>query len=123
MKHRPYVVVVDDDDGMCRALERLLRAADFEVATFDCGRAALDAITRRPPACAVIDIELPDFRGLGLLEEMRAIGANMPVLVITAWEDDALRQRANEAGVRGFFYKPFSEEPFLECLHVAIAAR
>jgi len=121
MHLHPYVAVVDDDKAMCRALVRLLRSSDFEVAAFHLGSDALDAMDRREPDCFVIDIELPDSTGLELFHGIHRALPRVPVIVITAWEDDDLRAKAMASGAAGFFYKPFSDDVFLHTVHTSIA--
>ena len=121
MQLRPYVAVVDDDEGMCRALIRLLQSSNIEASAFHLGRDALQAISRREPDCIVIDIELPDFKTLGLLDAIQSACPRLPVIIITAWEDDNLRAKAVARGVAGYFYKPFSDDGFLDAIHASIA--
>ena len=121
MQLRPYAVVVDDDQAMCRALVRLLRSSNFEVAAFQLGRDALQSMNDREPDCIVIDIELPDFKGLDLFTWIHQTHPHVPVIIITAWEDDELRAKAVASDVAGFFYKPFSDDVFLQTLHTSIA--
>ena len=123
MQIRPYAVVVDDDQAMCRALVRLLRSSNFEVAAFQLGRDALLSINDREPDCIVIDIELPDFKGLDLFTWIQQAHPHVPVVIITAWEDDELRAKALARDAAGFFYKPFSDDVFLQALHTSIAQR
>ena len=123
MQLRPYVAVVDDDEGMCRALIRLFQSSDVEVSAFNLGRDALSAIGRREPDCIVIDIELPDFKSLELFDTIHRAHPRLPVIIMTAWEDEALRAKAVARGVSGYFYKPFSDDVFLHAIYAAIAKR
>ena len=56
------VLVVDDDEAVCEALEALLQSAGFRTATFDSGAAFLDAVTDDDAACVVLDIKMPGNR-------------------------------------------------------------
>ena len=113
--------VVDDDEGMCRALTRLLHSANIDSTVFHSGEAALRAMTGSEPDCIVLDIELPDFISLDLLELNQTLHPSVPVVIITAWEDEDLRRRALNRGVVGFFYKPFADEAFLHAVETALA--
>jgi FixJ family two-component response regulator len=120
MLRRPYVAVVDDDEGMCRALRRLLHSSQMDVATFYTGGEILRSIQQNPPDCIVMDVELPDFKSLDLFDRLHRAHPTVPVIVITAWEDDTLRDRALASGATGFFYKPFSDQEFLGTMQRAM---
>jgi FixJ family two-component response regulator len=121
MEDRSRVFVVDDDEGMCRALTRLLHSANIEAAVFHSAKDALHAMTISEPDCIVLDIELPDSNALELLEVSRTLHPGVPVVIITAWEDEDLRRKALKSGVIGFFYKPFADEAFLHAIETALA--
>ena len=123
MEDRPLVFVVDDDEGMCRALTRLLHSANIEAAVFHSAKDALHAMTISEPDCIVLDIELPDFNALDLLELNQTLHPGVPVVIITAWEDEELRRKALKSGVIGFFYKPFADDAFLHAVETALAKR
>ena len=109
MARRPYVYVVDDDEGMCRALNRLLNSANIDAAVFHLGADALHEMNRREPDCVVLDVELPDFNSLKLFERINRAFPRVPVVIITAWEDEDVRIKAVEQGAVGVFYKPFAD--------------
>ena len=115
--------VVDDDEGMCRALTRLLHSANIDAAVFHSGKEALHAMTHSEPDCIVLDIELPDFNSLDLFDLNQTLHPGVPVVIITAWEDEDLRRKALKSGVIGFFYKPFADEAFLHAVETALARR
>lgn len=118
----PYIVVVDDDDGMSVALKRLLKSEGLEVQTVATGEDALGALRARRPDCVVMDIELPDHKDLELYESIRREHLNLPVIAITAWMDDSLQSRFLSRGGHSFFYKPFSDHLFLKALHSALGS-
>lgn len=119
----PYIVVVDDDDGMSIALKRLLKSEGYEVLAVSSGEDALGAMRTRRPDCVVMDIELPDYKDLELFESIADEHANLPVIAITAWVDDNLRGRFLSRGGHSFFYKPFSDHLLLEALRYAFEGK
>ena len=121
MQRRPYLAVIDDDEGMCRALSRLLHSVNMDTNTFRLGQEALRAMAWREPDCVVLDVELPDFSSLELFKRISKIHPTVPVIIMTAWEDDALRNEAIQGGASGFFYKPFADELFLHAIRSALA--
>ena len=121
MQRRPYLAVIDDDEGMCRALSRLLHSANMDTNTFHLGNDALRAMAWRKPDCVVLDVELPDFNSLELFKRINQVHPTLPVIIMTAWEDEMLRSEAIQRGASGFFYKPFPDELFLHAIHSALA--
>ena len=121
MARRPYVYVVDDDEGMCRALNRLLNSANIDAAVFHLGADALHEMNRREPDCVVLDVELPDFNSLKLFERINRAFPRVPVVIITAWEDEDVRIKAVKQGAVGVFYKPFADDVFLSAITTALA--
>jgi len=106
---RTSVVVVDDDVLVLRALSRVL-SADFEVAAFDSGDAALRHIERGGVSVVVSDIAMPGIGGLELLRRIRALDADLPVLLITGVPALESATKAIEYGVFRYLTKPFERE-------------
>ena len=100
----PVVAVVEDDDALRKALGRLLQAGGFEPALFESAEAYIDA----PPAalCIVVDVRLPGMSGIELQQRLRATRTPPPIIVTTASRETAVRERAQQNGCVGFFWKP-----------------
>lgn len=118
-----HIAIVDDDPGMCRALRRLLKSYQYEVAVFHRGSDFLDSINVQEPACAILDVELPDSNGLEVFDKMHLRFPSLPAIVITAWDDDSIKQIALDKGVYAFFNKPFDEAGFVREISGAIQKR
>jgi FixJ family two-component response regulator len=103
---RHVVGVIDDDRSIRGALSRLFRTAGLEVSLFSSAEEYLSSPERTDVECLVIDLRLPGMSGLDLLDQLRA--ESMPSLLITAHDDDQVRNRALAAGAIGFFRKPFN---------------
>jgi signal transduction histidine kinase len=107
----PLVLVVEDNPDMARFLARTL-AADFRVATAPDGHAGLEMASALGPDLIVSDMMMPGLSGEELLRELRArpdLWA-VPVVVLTARSDDALRIRLLRDGAQDYLQKPFSAE-------------
>jgi signal transduction histidine kinase len=108
---RPLVLVVEDNAEMSRFLAEIL-SADFEVTTAPDGAAGLASALERPPDAIVTDVMMPRMAGdrlvRALREERRLDG--VPVLVLTARADDALRIELLRAGAQDYLMKPFVVE-------------
>ena len=99
------VAVVDDDDSLCRSVERLLRAAGIRAITYPSAEAFLDDSTQSHFDCLLLDIQLPGISGLELQRQLVASGATLPVVFITAYDDPQARKEARAAGCAGFLRK------------------
>ena len=108
-RHR--VLIVDDDPGMVHLLARtLLDLTQLHFAVR--GDDALRKLAQHKPDLLVIDAELPDLDGYGVIRQMRANPelADTAVVMVTSHDDASHRQRAFEVGVLDFFTKPIDRE-------------
>jgi len=100
-----YVAVVDDDEGVCRSMSRLLRAAHFQPVTYPSAEAFL-ADTKHPKFdCLVLDIQLEGMSGLDLSQRLSTARDATPVVFITAYDDPEVRAQAEASGCAGYFRK------------------
>jgi FixJ family two-component response regulator len=105
---RKLVVVVDDDSPVRAALARVLCAAGFEVRTFPTAEAFLESAASADCACLVLDIRLPGISGFELYRLLVQRGQAVPVIFITARDDDTTRAEAARLNAIAYFAKPFS---------------
>jgi FixJ family two-component response regulator len=116
-----YVAVVDDDESLCRSLSRLLRAARLQPVTYSSAEAFL-ADTKHPKFdCLVLDIQLGGMSGLELIQKLSAGQAGIPVIFITAHDDDRVQAQAEVSGCAGYFRKTDSGGKVLAAIHRAIS--
>jgi RNA polymerase sigma factor (sigma-70 family) len=116
----PIVFVIDDDESMRRALERLLRSVGLQVETFS---AASDFIGRTlpdRPACVILDLRLPGLSGLEVQESLARAGREIPIIFISGYADVPSSVRALKAGAFDFLQKPFSDQQLLDVIHEAL---
>lgn len=115
------IVVVDDDPDMARALERLLRVVGFLPRTYPSGEAMLASNAAAGAVCLILDIHLPGLSGFDVHRRLMEGGIQVPVIFVTAYDDDAARARAREAGAIAYLTKPFQRPHLLGA--IARAAR
>jgi DNA-binding response OmpR family regulator len=108
------IVVVEDDPGMCQAIERVLRAAGFVASVFASGESALEACAASSTACLVLDIHLPGMSGFELYRRLMLGGNDVPVIFITAQDEPAVREEAETIGAGTYLPKPFSGRTLLD---------
>jgi two-component system, LuxR family, response regulator FixJ len=94
------VHLIDDDDGVRRAVAFLLTTAGFAVRVYESAVAFLDALGSVQPGCIVTDVRMPGMDGLALQRELKARGVSLPVIVITGHADVPLAVQAMKSGAR-----------------------
>ncbi|WP_217591188.1 response regulator transcription factor [Burkholderia sp. GbtcB21] len=118
---KPFVVVVDDDESVGRAIKRLLRSVGIGADTFLSGDDFLDTLASMPsyhPACAILDIQMPGLNGLEVQRRFAVTG--VPVIVITAYDDVAVREQALAAGAIAYVRKPFHDSVLIKTVRAAL---
>jgi len=115
----PVVAVVDDDPSVLRALHRLIQLNGYTVESFVSAQDFLDASTRCRPDCLVLDVHL-NGSGFELQARLAADGMKIPIIFITAHDDDATRRRIEESGAVAHFWKPVDGQALLDAIRVAI---
>ncbi|MFF5099586.1 MULTISPECIES: response regulator transcription factor [Actinosynnema] len=105
---RPRVLVVDDEVGVRRALERGLAAEGMEVVSAADGDTALKAALTGAFDVVLLDIMLPGLSGYRVLQRMRAEGVRTPVLMVSAKDGEVDQADGLDLGADGYLVKPFS---------------
>ena len=117
------VVIVDDEAPVRTALSRLLRLADFDVATFASGEDFLAALDARRPDCVVLDIHMPGITGFDVQARLKAALIGVPVIFITASDEVDLDRQSFDAGGAQLLRKPFSNDQLLAAITSALQAK
>jgi FixJ family two-component response regulator len=115
----PAVAVVDDDESIRRALYRLLRSDGIAAATFASAHEFLEAHRRQNFACVVLDVYMGRMSGLDLAERMASEGTSIPIVLITAHDDERIRERAQGVGVSAYLRKPVDAKVLLDAVRRA----
>ena len=117
------VFVVDDDESIRRAVNRLLRSAGYDVRTFASALEAIGEIRDRQPACLVVDIRMPGCTGLDLVDVLRKASHAPAVIFMTGHGDTDMAVRAMKAGAVDFLAKPFDGGELLDAVAEAVSTR
>jgi FixJ family two-component response regulator len=114
------VSVVDDDVLVLRSLDRLLRAAGFDVQTFSSAR---EFLGRPEPStgCVVMDLSMPGFSGLELQYALAQAADSRPIVFISGHGSVPSSVEAMKAGAIDFLTKPLDERKFLDAVRTALA--
>lgn len=101
------VAIVEDDTAMRRSLERLLQASGYETVTFASGEAFLQSSIVSQAIGVVLDIHLGTMSGIEVRRRLSAAKSPVPVVFITAYDDEVTRNEALAAGCVDYLLKPF----------------
>lgn len=112
----PFIAIIDDDGFLCDALANLMRSAGFEATTFNSGDAFLARACRTAFDVILTDYQMPGTDGLELVKELRSRGDKTPVIVMTAQQNLAVRDRALRIGANEFLLKPFDADTLIEMI-------
>jgi FixJ family two-component response regulator len=111
------IAVVDDDPGVLRALGRLLRSANFEVAAYSSGREFLGVEDGGGFECVVLDIHMPEITGFDVQRRLSRRGDVVPVVIITSDDTPDARKRALALGAKHYLCKPIDEAVLLDAIN------
>lgn len=117
------ISIVDDDESVREALCGLLRSVGFAVNAFASAEEFLTSDQPRSADCLVLDVRMPGMSGIQLQHQLVARHSEIPVILITAYEDEGVRAQALRRGAGAVLIKPFSEEALLNAIHSALAAQ
>ena len=101
------ILIVEDEHAVARGIQYALQQEGYEVAVARSGEEGLEIATRQAPDLVVLDVRLPGMDGFEVLRRLRAAGAKMPVLVLTARDDEVDKVIGLELGADDYLTKPF----------------
>ena len=110
------VAVVEDDAAMRKSIERLLDASGYTASTFASAEEFLQSALVDSFMGLVLDIHLGGMSGIELRRRLSAAKSRIPVVFITAFDDDATRIEAHAVGCVDLLYKPFETHQLIEVL-------
>jgi len=114
------VVGVDDDFRLRETLKSLVESAGYAAATYSSAEEFLESGALAGAACLVTDVRMPGMDGVELQRRIRIERPELPVIFISAHQDDEARQRARDEGATRFLYKPFDGAELLRTIEGAL---
>ena len=114
--------VVDDDDSFRTAIERRLKLAGYEVATYPSAQQLLDRLPdENEPGCILLDVRIPGLSGPQLQGRLNELGSTLPIVFLTGHADTPTTVRTIKAGAEDFLTKPVEPEQLLGVIERALA--
>ena len=114
------ISIVDDDESVRDALWGFLRSVGFTVNVFASAEEFLNSDQLSKADCLILDVRMSGMSGIELHRQLVSSYCKIPVIFITAYEDEGMRTQALSGGAGAFLIKPFSEEALLNAIHAAL---
>jgi two-component system nitrogen regulation response regulator NtrX len=116
-----HILIVDDDPAVRKALNRILSGGGYTVQEVGDAFQALDLIDAQPPDAALLDIKMPGMDGLGLMDNLRQRGLEIPIVILTGHGDEFTSQQCLDAGAAAYLTKPPDRADLLLAVRGAVA--
>lgn len=107
MSHE-IILVVDDEPAIVEVIRQRLEREGFAVCSAIDGNAALASVAESQPDLMILDLMLPDIEGFEVLRQLRGLGHSLPVIILTALDDDVDKVVGLELGADDYVIKPFN---------------
>jgi two-component system response regulator FixJ len=114
------VFIVDDEEGIRKALIRMFRLAGLEATGFASAQEFLDAYRPGQGGCLVLDLSMPSMNGLELQEALSARAVSLPIIFLTGHGNVSSAVSAMKHGAADFLEKPFDSEALIERVRHAL---
>jgi two-component system, NtrC family, nitrogen regulation response regulator GlnG len=118
-----HVLIIDDEEAVCWALQRALSRDGHAVAVAASAEQGLAQAKRQRPDVVVLDVRLPGMDGLTALGRLREVAGDVPVIVVTAFGDLPTAVRAVQEGAFEYLTKPFDLSQALDAVARALSRR
>ncbi len=120
MSDKNKIWIVDDDKSIRWVLEKALAAGDMQVVSFDGPNKLLSRLNREQPDVIISDIRMPDMDGIALINEIKKLSPDLPVIIMTAYSDLDRAVSAFQSGAFEFISKPFDVDEVVNLVKRAI---
>lgn len=113
-KAKATVYIVDDDDGMRRALALLMSTVGYQALAFARPTDFLAKYDANQPGCLVLDVRMPEMSGLEVQQHLNRKGSMLPVILVTGHGDIPMAVQAMKDGAFDFLQKPFRDQDLID---------
>jgi FixJ family two-component response regulator len=123
---KPLIAIVDDDESVGRAMERLVRSLGMTAETYVSGEDFINQFESLPSFrvdCVIVDVQMPGMNGIEVQLRIRRIHKDLPVVFITAHDDRLAREQALAGGAVAFLLKPCNDALIIRTLDAALRRR
>ena len=111
------VYILDDDDAVRSGFARLVRSAGIEARPFASAAQFLKEVNNQVRACILLDITMPGMTGMQVQQELNNRGITLPVITVSARDDEDTRAFARSLGAKMFLRKPVDDQALLDAIN------
>lgn len=121
MKQQRCVLVIDDDAGVCRLVRRVLEPENLRVLSAASGSEGLSHIHKHSVDIVLLDLDMPVMNGPAVIGEMRKVGLEIPIIIITGYPDSTLMMEASRFGPLTLVPKPIEKKMLTAAVKMVMA--
>ena len=110
------LLIIDDQVELAESLRDILEDTFESIICLNDGKQALEYIKLSKPNMIISDVQMPRLNGIELITNLKALGIDIPVVLMTAGGDKEMMLKAIRLGVSDFLEKPFTEEVLVETI-------
>jgi FixJ family two-component response regulator len=114
------ISIVDDDQPFRDSMQKLVTLLGYTVEAFPSAADFLASRLAPETACLVADVHMPGMTGVELYKRLVTLGYAIPTILVTAYPDEVVRERALKDGVVCYLGKPLDDEDLERCLRSAL---
>ena len=118
----PTVFIVEDDERMRAAMQRLLKTVGLHAEAFATPQDFLRRKLPDSPSCLLLDVRLPGMSGLEVQSRLKETGAQIPIIFITSHGDIPMTVQAMKSGAVEFLTKPFRDQDLIDAIQEALTS-
>ena len=115
-----FVYIIDDDESVRKSMSRLMRSAGIVSSTYDSAKCFLSGAYNDHNSCIIMDINMPQIDGFELCARLKKRDIKIPVIAVSAIDDDLTRQRVQDMGVHFYLRKPVDEQVLFDAISSVI---
>jgi FixJ family two-component response regulator len=123
MGERPVIAIVDDEESVRRALARVLSVSSFTARAFGSGHEFLESLATQRPDCVVLDYQMPGLTGRDVQRRLALARISIPIIVVTAHVQPALREQCLADGAVAYLAKPLQRELLVALINDVLRQR
>jgi len=120
MSNRTLISIVDDDEPYRDSMRRLIMLLGYTVEAFPSAADFLASRLLPETACLIADVNMPGMTGIELHRYMVDAGYAIPTILVTAYPDESVKDRAQRGGVVAYLCKPVDDNHLERCLRTAL---
>ena len=114
------IYIIDDDKSVRRSFEILFASAGLVSMSYACAKKFLDEYTQSGSDLLLLDIHMPEINGLELLRILKEKKINVPVIIITAYDEEESRQCAKDYGIIDYLVKPVDSNALVDLINTSL---